>query len=155
MSAKKKLVLKHSRIYDDRLSVTVGTAQTVDGGGVIKTASFMQMNKPVAFTNEKFDDPGQTIFKIPIIIPIKAAIEIHIVLTFVNVDGGDICPGNNNEIAGMNLGAAQNLPGNESCILISLDTSLDHDGGSGVFSLNKMNPKRILRILEKNKLSMS
>jgi hypothetical protein len=153
--SQKELVLKNSRIYDDRLSVTVGTAQTVDRGGVIKTASFMQMNKAITLANEKFDGPGQTIFKIPVIIPIKAAVEIHIALTLVDVDGGNICPGNNNQITGVNLGTAQNLPGNKSCILISLNTTLDHDGGSGLFSLNKMNPERILRILEKYKLSMS
>jgi hypothetical protein len=114
----------------------------------------MEMNEPIAFADEKSNGPGQPILEILIVVFVKTAIQIHIAGTAIHIDGWNVSPGDDNEVSYLNLGATEYLPGNESGNLIALNASLDHDSGTGTFSLDEMYPQRILGILKKDVFSV-
>jgi len=116
----------------------------------METASLVKMNKPVTFSNEKTDHPGQPIFKITVIVPVEAAIQINVKLAFMEMNGRDIGPGYNKQVACMHLCPGQNLRGDKAGIFVSLDAALNHDCRAGFFTLNKMNPQRILGVFKKD-----
>jgi hypothetical protein len=121
---------------------------------MIESAALVEMNEPIALAYEKPNRPGQPVLEILVIIFVETAIQIHIIGTAMHIDGRNIGPGDDNEIARMDLGPAEDLPGNKPGILVSLNPSLDHDRGARPFSLDEMNPQRVLGVLEKHVLSV-
>jgi len=132
----------------------VGSTEIVYIGRIVESTSFVEMDEPIAFADEKSDGTGQPILEILIIVFVKTTIQIHIAGTTIHIDGWHIGPGYDNEVPCMDLRATEYLTGNEPGILVALNASLDHDRGTGTFSLDEMYPKRILGILEKNEFSV-
>eukprot|EP00828_Plagiopyla_frontata_P006304 TRINITY_DN12725_c0_g1_i2.p2 TRINITY_DN12725_c0_g1~~TRINITY_DN12725_c0_g1_i2.p2 ORF type:complete len:116 (-),score=17.55 TRINITY_DN12725_c0_g1_i2:131-478(-) len=80
---------------------------------------------------------------------VEAAVQIDVDLPCTLVDGGNVGPRNNYEIALAHRGPGKKLRREKSCCLVPLNPALHQNGGAGFGAAQPMHGKRILSSLEK------